>query len=43
MTLSIQLRTAKVVAIFMFTTSVSAWAANSAVNVLYAGSLVNLM
>src|SRR6516225_58349 len=43
MTLSIKLRAAKVVAIFMITTSVSAWAADSTVNVLYAGSLVNLM
>src|SRR5215475_12523502 len=43
MTLSIQLRAAKVATIFMITTWVSAWAADSTVNVLYAGSLVNLM
>jgi len=43
MILSIQLRAAKVAAIFMITTWVSAWAADSTVNVLYAGSLVNLM
>jgi hypothetical protein len=43
MTLSIKLRAAKVATVFMITTSVSALAADSTVNVLYAGSLVNLM
>jgi molybdate/tungstate transport system substrate-binding protein len=43
MTLSIKVSLAKLAAIFMITASASAWAADSAVNVLYAGSLVNLM
>src|SRR6202043_2699003 len=43
MTLSIKVSPAKLAAIFMITSSTSAWAADSTVNVLYAGSLVNLM
>jgi len=43
MTLSLKMRLAKVAAIFMITASGSAWAADTTVNVLYAGSLVNLM
>src|SRR6202048_1105340 len=43
MTLSIKVSPAKLAAIFIVTALVSAWAANSTVNVLYAGSLVNLM
>jgi len=43
MTLSLKIRPAKLAAIFMITASASAWAADSTVNVLYAGSLVNLM
>jgi molybdate/tungstate transport system substrate-binding protein len=43
MTLLIKVRPAKLAAIFIVTALVSAWAANSTVNVLYAGSLVNLM
>lgn len=43
MTRSIQLRAAKVAAMLMVTTSVSAGASDNTVNVLYAGSLVNLM
>jgi molybdate/tungstate transport system substrate-binding protein len=43
MTLLIKVRPAKLAAIFIVTALVSAWAANSTVDVLYAGSLVNLM
>jgi molybdate/tungstate transport system substrate-binding protein len=43
MTLLTKVRPAKLAAIFIVTALVSAWAANSTVNVLYAGSLVNLM
>jgi molybdate/tungstate transport system substrate-binding protein len=43
MTFSIQVSSAKLAAIFMITASASAWAADSTINVLYAGSLVNLM
>lgn len=43
MTLSIKVSPAKLAAIFIITSSTSAWAADSTVNVLYAGSLVNLM
>jgi molybdate/tungstate transport system substrate-binding protein len=43
MTLLIKVRPAKLAAIFIVTALVSVWAANSTVNVLYAGSLVNLM
>jgi molybdate/tungstate transport system substrate-binding protein len=43
MTLSLTIRPAKLAAIFMITASASTWAADSTVNVLYAGSLVNLM
>ena len=43
MILSIKISSAKLAAIFMITASASAWAADSSVNVLYAGSLVNLM
>ena len=43
MILSIKISSAKLAAIFMITASASAWAADSNVNVLYAGSLVNLM
>jgi molybdate/tungstate transport system substrate-binding protein len=43
MTLSLKIRPAKLAAIFMIAAAASAWAADSTVNVLYAGSLVNLM
>jgi molybdate/tungstate transport system substrate-binding protein len=43
MTLLIKVSPAKLAAILMITVSASAWAADSTVNVLYAGSLVNLM
>ena len=43
MTLSIKVSPAKLAAIFIVTALVSAWAADTTVNVLYAGSLVNLM
>ena len=43
MTLLTKVRPAQLAAIFIVTALVSAWAANSTVNVLYAGSLVNLM
>jgi molybdate/tungstate transport system substrate-binding protein len=43
MTLSINVSPAKLAAIFIVTALVPAWAANSTVNVLYAGSLLNLM
>jgi molybdate/tungstate transport system substrate-binding protein len=43
MTLSIKVSPAKLAAIIIITSSTSAWAADSTVNVLYAGSLVNLM
>jgi molybdate/tungstate transport system substrate-binding protein len=43
MTLLLKICPAKLVAICMITASASAWAADSTVNVLYAGSLVNLM
>src|ERR1700724_4669615 len=43
MTWSIKVSPAKLAAIFMITASASAWAADSNVNLLYAGSLVNLM
>jgi molybdate/tungstate transport system substrate-binding protein len=43
MTLLLKICPAKLVAICMITTSASAWAADSTVNVLYAGSLVNIM
>ena len=43
MTLPIKVSSAKLAAIFMIIASASAWAADSTVNVLYAGSLVNLM
>ena len=43
MTLSIKVSSAKLAAMLMIAASVSARAADSAVNVLYAGSLVNLM
>jgi molybdate/tungstate transport system substrate-binding protein len=43
MILSIKVSPAKLATIFIVTTLVSAWATNSTVNVLYAGSLVNLM
>jgi molybdate/tungstate transport system substrate-binding protein len=43
MTWSIKVSPAKLVAIFMITALASAWAEDSPVNVLYAGSLVNLM
>jgi len=43
MTLPIKVSPAKLAAIFLFTALGSAWAAPSTVNVLYAGSLVNLM
>src|SRR5258705_2779549 len=43
MTWSIKVSPAKLAAIFMITGPASAWAGDSTVNVLYAGSLVNLM
>jgi molybdate/tungstate transport system substrate-binding protein len=43
MKLLIKVSSAKLAAIFMITAAASAWAADSTVNVLYAGSLVNLM
>jgi molybdate/tungstate transport system substrate-binding protein len=43
MTLPIKVSPAKLAAIFIVTALVSAWAADTTVNVLYAGSLVNLM
>src|ERR1700693_1820515 len=43
MALSLKIRQAKMAAIFMITASALAQTAASAVNVLYAGSLVNLM
>jgi molybdate/tungstate transport system substrate-binding protein len=43
MTLSIKVRPANLAAIFMIIASGSAWATTGTVNVLYAGSLVNLM
>ena len=43
MTWSIKVSPAKLAAIFMITAQASAWAGDSTVNVLYAGSLVNLM
>src|SRR3984893_11581225 len=43
MTLSTKVSPAKLAAIFIVTALVSAWAADTTVNVLYAGSLVNLM
>ena len=43
MTLLLKICPAKLAAIFMITASASAWAADSTVNVLYAGSLVNIM
>jgi molybdate/tungstate transport system substrate-binding protein len=43
MTLLIKVSPAKLAAILMITASASAWAADSTVNVLYAGSLLNLM
>jgi molybdate/tungstate transport system substrate-binding protein len=43
MTFSLKLCPAKLVAIFVISASASAWAADSTVNVLYAGSLVNIM
>ena len=43
MTLLLKICPAKLVAIFVISASASAWAAASSVNVLYAGSLVNIM
>jgi molybdate/tungstate transport system substrate-binding protein len=43
MALLLKICPAKLVAIFMISASASAWAADSTVNVLYAGSLVNIM